>query len=121
MQKIEITIPDYRAVSWNKLYAGQHWSKRTEMKLLAKALVREQLDPNQQPFQEPVDISIIAVYKHHPVDSDNVCDKILIDALKDFVIVDDDIAYVRRVCTEARIGMSDFVIIRVSPTKEKGK
>ena len=112
-----LKIKDYRAISWNT-YLGLHHQARTAPKNFAKMLVREQIDPNAPPFNVSVTIKVLAYYKHHPVDSDNVCAKPLIDALKDFVIVDDDIVHVTKCTTESILSNVDEVHIIIEPTQE---
>ena len=68
-------------------------------------------------FSRPVDITITAVQKGRIIDSDNICAKILIDALKGKIIVDDTPAYVRRVTTESKKGKENTVIMEITEIK----
>lgn len=67
---------------------------------LVRALVLEQLDPNVEMFDAPVDIIVTARFKSHPQDPDNVCAKVYIDALLGRVIEDDTMEYVASVTTK---------------------
>ena len=98
-----ITIPDERGPSWNDFYSGGHWSKRKNAKDRARQLVRAYLDPNVEPFDCIVDVFVTVYFKSRAQDSDNICDKLLIDGLRPWVIVDDDRRYIRWACTRSEI------------------
>ena len=98
-----ITIPDERGPSWNDFYSGGHWSKRKNAKDRARQLVRAYLDPNVEPFDCIVDVFVTVYFKSRAQDSDNICDKLLIDGLRPWVIVDDDRRYIRWACTRSAI------------------
>ncbi len=111
---LRITIANERAPSWNKTYAGIHWSKRVEMVQIIWWKMHAALPPSARMFDAPVDISIVATYKGRIVDSDNIFSKGYIDALKGKLIRDDDPRYVRRVTTESRHGKANSVVIELS-------
>ena len=91
---MRIFLENERAPSWNTYYSGKHWAKRKKMADEKHLLVRAHLDPNANPFEGPVAITLIATYKHHPVDSCNIMAKVYTDGLIGWVIEDDDMRYV---------------------------
>lgn len=115
MQEISFTIDDYRVPSWNQLYAGRHWAERSRMAQEAHLLVWGILQGKiKYTLGLPrVDIYIKAYQKGKTLDSDNICAKIIIDALKGIVIVDDTPQYVRRVTTESLKGNHDYVEVHI--------
>ena len=113
-----IKLDNYRALSWNTLYAGKHWATRSRLVEEAHMLVGYVIMAMKPKlFSRPVDITITAVQKGRIIDSDNICAKILIDALKGKIIVDDTPTYVRRVTTESKKGKEDMVIMEITETK----
>lgn len=105
--QIKFTIDD-PLPSWNKLYSQAHWSKRKELVDDWHGRVSYYMMAQKIPrmlYEVPIDIKITCYYKDKRsiVDPDNVCDKLLIDALKDWVIKDDTYEYIKRVTTEARL------------------
>lgn len=115
---LTITIPNERAPSWNKMYAGMHWSKRVELAQTIWWKVYAAMPHNAKMFDVPVDVSIVATYKGRIVDSDNVVGKIFIDAIKGKLIRDDDPRYVRRVTTESKHGKHNSVTIQLTPVED---
>jgi len=116
MSSISIEIPT-KGVSLNKLYAGVHWTARRKIVNEIKQLVRisipeEVIDGGQWPTQQ-VDFWIEAYFKNRPLDSDNLglMAKIIIDALKGWIITDDDIAHVRWVTMRSYKGGDDRIIV----------
>lgn len=111
-----ITLPDHKAISWNKIYSQGHWSTRKKladdihflMKIVSKDI----------PFiKERVDILIIASFKTRALDSSNICAKLYEDGLvKAGKIKDDSPKYVRMVSTESMPKQkSDQVDIFITP------
>jgi Holliday junction resolvase RusA-like endonuclease len=100
---MKIVIPDHRGPSWNDFYSGGHWSKRKDAKDIAHQLVRAAIDPNVTPFNCQVDIYTTVYFASKPQDSDNICDKLFNDALKGWVIREDDKRYVRWAATRAEV------------------
>lgn len=101
--KVEPALP-----TWNEIYKSPHWSVRHRLEKQWLEIVRVNLiahlrfnkisyDPNgATPLfgkdGEQVKITVCN-YSSHPVDPDNVFDKVAIDAMKGIVISDDS-AYV---------------------------
>lgn len=110
---MRIAINGHKAVSWNKLYSQQHWSKRSRLKNEMRQLVRAALPEDYWMFKRPVNISIHGYFRTKPLDSDNICAKLYIDALKGHVLIDDDIRYVRSVTVQAAKWDTDSVVILV--------
>lgn len=112
--ELRVVIPNHRAPSINRMYAGMHWTKRRklvdEIRWIVTSSMPREID---EPFPHPVVVSIFAEYKSQPVDADNVYAKLYIDALKILnVIRDDDPRYVLQVCTSSvRAGQDRVVIV----------
>jgi hypothetical protein len=105
-------------MSWNELYKGGHWHKRSEEKNRVTMLVRQYIDPNCKPFDVPVDIEITACFDKRPLDADNIAAKFYIDALCGRYIHDDNIKYLHSVKTVAVIDkQSPRVEIVIYPAK----
>jgi hypothetical protein len=101
------------------MYSGQHFSKRVAAKNLWRALVHEALPLVYEMYTVPVDIYVQAEYKKQPCDSDNLCDKILIDALKGYIIKDDDPNYVAWTSTRSFKSNRDHVTIMIVEANER--
>lgn len=109
---------DRRPVSWNALYSSPHWSKRTkivaEWRWIVLAAVRR---AGVAPIRKGrrVDILIEASMSGTPLDSDNICSKLIIDGLVAAGIFDGDSPkFVRRVATESRHGKPDVTVVTLT-------
>ncbi len=101
------TVPDETLPSWNKFYSGQHWAVRKKMAdywheqigwILRVSWGRKAI------IVKPVSIHITCYFKNKRwIDADNLCGKLIIDALKGVVIKDDSPEYVQDVCLSSRI------------------
>lgn len=105
---LTITIPHERPLSWNAFYAGGHWSKRKAEKDRVWLVTRAAFPPDVVngvgfPLTTKVVIHITAYVKDKPMDADNVCTKLYVDALKGWVIADDDGRYVETVIPKVRV------------------
>lgn len=101
---VQITLPGERPPSWNDSYAGQHWTKRQTVIDRVRMAVRAALDPEQvTPFIDPVDVTVTVYFDRQPLDADNIPAKLYIDALKGWIIADDDGRYVRSVRTVTEV------------------
>lgn len=98
-----IVIPDERPISWNQLYSGMHWSGRAKLAREKHLLVRCYLDPDIDPYEEPVSITVRAFFGDKPQDADNICDKLYIDGLCGYVIHDDSSTHVVSTTTESYV------------------
>ena len=102
---------DYVGPSWNKIYAiNNHWTRK---KIVDEArrdmgyLLRQKKIP---PCKTRVDIRI-EEFRPRPIDSDNVCSKIILDCLKDIgVLKNDSPAFVRWVSTKSEKGERKTII-----------
>jgi Holliday junction resolvase RusA-like endonuclease len=90
-------------MSWNKMYAGSHWSKRMAEVMRVGFVIRSQLAGDEQPYTVPVDITITAYFDSKPLDASNIAAKLYEDALKDWLLVDDTPAYVSSMTTASRM------------------
>jgi hypothetical protein len=106
---MKIILYNERPISWNKLYAGRHWSFRQEEAQRVHQLIMyspERIEFTQNPFKEvypSCDIIITAYFDKRPLDPDNICAKLYIDGLKGSIIKDDAKKYVRSVKTVSEI------------------
>lgn len=114
---VQITLPDERPPSWNDSYAGQHWTKRKAEADRVHMAVRAAIDPEQvEPFTDLVDVTVMVYFDRQPLDADNIPAKLYIDALKGWIIADDDGRYVRSVRTVTEVDRdAPRVVIVVSP------
>jgi len=115
---MKLIINNFKAPSTNKMYSGQHWSKRYALAKTIQHLVFGLcLEQKIKPVKKyPVDIMITAYYKAKTKrDSGNVSNKELVDGLVlAKVIEDDDTRFVRYVTTRAIIGKKeDKVIVEI--------
>lgn len=104
-RSVTIVIPNERPISWNKMYAGAHWTKRADEALRVHLVVRAYLDPNWPMFDGLVRIKICVYFKNRRVqlDADNICSKMYIDGLTGWLIRDDDAKHVGSVETVTRL------------------
>ena len=100
---MRLTIPDHRPVSWNRLYSQQHWTKRKALADEVHLLTLAAIPPDAEMVKGPVWIFITA-HNRKPLDPDNICAKLYVDALKGRVIADDDPRYVRGVALRSETG-----------------
>jgi hypothetical protein len=92
-----------RPLSWNQIYASPHWSKRKalsdEWKWRVKAALLKFRVP-RVPRPGPVRISVCC-YVNKPIDCDNIFIKPILDGLRDWQLLFDDMPeYVRKVSIE---------------------
>jgi Holliday junction resolvase RusA-like endonuclease len=101
-----IVLKGERPVSWNRLNARLHWTKRKELvdraHMIVLAAILDQ-HPDVEPFNTRVRITVRSYFKNRPTDPDNICDKLYIDGLRGRVIHDDTMQYVAGVTTESYI------------------
>lgn len=98
---ITLMLEGEQPISWNKMYAGLHWSKREIEARRVHLAVRVALDPDWPMFDRPVHITVTAYFKNKRVqlDCSNVPSKLYEDGLIDWLIKDDDPQYVRSMTT----------------------
>ena len=98
---ITLTLIDEKPISWNKMYAGLHWSKRKAEADRVHLAVRAVLDPACDTFENPVEITVRAYFKNQreQLDASNIAAKIYEDGLIGWLIKDDTPEYVRSMTT----------------------
>ena len=106
-----------RAVSLNR-YQRMFWGERARHRQDTTLLVRSAMpmaviNATGWPVSAPVRIDVIATMKPPILDADNMVVKDIIDALKEWVIVDDSAAYVTAVTPTVRKGDRDSVTVLV--------
>jgi Holliday junction resolvase RusA-like endonuclease len=120
--ELTLILPGERPISWNAFYAGGHWSKRKMEKdrvwlVVRSSFPRAVVDGAGWPAQERVRIEVTAFVKERPMDADNVCTKLYVDALKGWVIPDDDGQWVETVIPRVQIDPANprvEIVIRAS-------
>jgi len=108
---MKIVLLDERPISWNKFYAGMHWSVRKDeadrVHQLVWATLHEFDDMPYQytdfKFSDRVDIHTTVYFKNRPQDPDNICSKLYIDGLIGTVIENDTRQFVRKVTVQSEI------------------
>lgn len=105
---LTLVLPGERPISWNTFYAGGHWSRRKTEKdrvrlVVRAAFPRAVIDGDGWPVQRRVRIEVTAVVKDRPMDADNVCTKLYVDALKGWVIPDDNGEWVETVVPRVKV------------------
>ena len=110
-----IILHGERSPSQNTYYSAPHWSTRSRLARQIHGTVRRRLmamgiEPGTT-CNRRVDIEVIGYFDQRPLDSDNVCAKIYIDALRGWLLEDDSPRWVRRVTTESRVSMDPRVEI----------
>ena len=117
MSKMIVLKVPVRSVSLNKIYAGVSWRERRRLVAEFKQEVRAAL-PNELVQGDgwpvtKVDFSIEAIFSHRPMDSDNLglAAKLIIDALKGWVVPDDDISHVGWVHLRSGLGDEDAILV----------
>lgn len=110
-----IIIYGERPPSWNLYYSGKHWAGRSAQASRIHWLVGMCCPECGQCFEVPVDIHIKVGFDRDPLDADNVCTKMYVDGLKEHMITDDDIRYVRSVSCEIEKSEKPYVEIRIVP------
>lgn len=97
MKTLEIVINGLQLPSWNVIYNNPSWKARKNV--VDKVHSEVQLHLNQMDFdmfENIVDIMVECYYSNNRrPDSDNVCDKLVIDSLRGVVIKNDNWKYVR--------------------------
>lgn len=101
-EPIKLVLDYVRPQSWNAI-ARMHWTQYEQHVAEHHWLMRAAIGQTADYFTKPADISVVSYFDKRPFDSSNVAVKLFEDGLKNFVIVDDDPRYVRRVSSESRI------------------
>ncbi len=101
MRITTLILPGEQPISWNKMYSGQHWSKRQAEALRVHLAVRGEIDPNWPMFDGPVHIIMTAYFKNKRVqlDCSNIPAKLYEDGLIGWLIEDDGPQFVRSMTT----------------------
>lgn len=114
---VVLVLPGERPQSWNKAYAGQHWTARKSDVARIRLAVRAAIDPEAvETFAGPVDVTVTVYFKNRPLDADNVPAKLYIDALRGWLLEDDDRRFVRSVRTVVEVDNANpRVELRLAP------
>lgn len=95
----------------NKLYSGKHWSLRKreadEIHIAVKSVIKKM--KCIIPFQNPVEI----IFKYNSrLDCSNhgYLNKMIEDALKGYILVDDNKKYVKRIITEFQSETENIIV-----------
>jgi len=82
---MKIILNNERPMSWNKIYAGQHWSVRKEEADRVHLMIKAALGRLEYIINSPVKIVITAYFENRPLDPDNIASKFYIDGLKGLI------------------------------------
>lgn len=109
MAKKTITLNDEKPISWNKFYAGVHWTKRKMEVERVHWLVRSELNGDERMFDGPVKITVTAHFKSKQLrlDASNICAKLYEDALIGHLIEDDNPDHVVSMTTISKLDRSN--------------
>lgn len=127
MSAVRIVLPGIYRLSWNPDYAGRHWAERRRAAQEVHAAVRAaaqdiiaDLHEGEYLFVDPVVITTVTYLDKHPlIDADNIQDKLFIDGLKGWAIVDDRNRYVRGSCRFVELDKANpRVEIIIKPYRE---
>lgn len=102
-----------REYGLNAIYSGKHWTKRQKDSQYWHALVKEQLQEQniaKKPFELPVRI-VFSWNSRLDIDNEAYKRKLIIDALKGWVIYDDTKRYVRELGD--RITSEEYIIVEI--------
>ncbi len=101
MRQITLILDDEQPISWNKMYAGLHWSNRRDEAARVHMVVRAAINPDWPMFDKPVAITVRGYFKNKRVqlDASNIPAKIYEDGLIGWLIKDDKPQYVRSMTT----------------------
>lgn len=96
-----LTLEGEQPMSWNKVYAGLHWSDRKAEAERVHLAVRVAIDPNELMFDKLVSITVRAYFKNRrlQLDASNIPAKLYEDGLIGWLIKDDSPKYVRSMTT----------------------
>ena len=100
-REVKLVLQDEQPMSWNKIYAGKHWTHRQQEADRVHQLVRSAIDPDKPMFDCIVDIEMYVYFKNRRVqqDASNIAAKFYEDGLIGWIIEDDSPQYVRSVKT----------------------
>lgn len=111
----EIVVYD-RPPSWNKYWAGTHWSFRKKEKDRIRLEILAALGTTDlEPYSVPVHISFTVYQKGPWKDWDNVCVKPYQDALIGLLLEDDTPEYVTGGCITLVKSSEDKIVIEITP------
>lgn len=103
-----------REYGLNAIYAGKHWTKRQKDSQYWHALVKEEQLQQQniakKPFERPVRI-VFSWNSRLDIDNEAYKRKLIIDALKGWVIYDDTKRYVRELAD--KITSEEYIIVEI--------
>lgn len=102
-----------REYGLNAIYSGKHWTKRQKDSQYWHALVKEQLQEQniaKKPFERPVRI-VFSWNSRLDIDNEAYKRKLIIDALKGWVIYDDTKRYVRELAD--KITSEEYIIVEI--------
>jgi hypothetical protein len=105
---IKLVIPGQTPPSWNKLYSMGHWGLRKKIadewhELIALSAIEQKCKRIVTSPGHSLMIDIVCYFKNRrlAVDPDNICAKVIIDGLKENIIEDDNMKYIKRVSTSS--------------------
>ena len=97
----------------NAIYAGKHWAKRKKDSEFWHKLVLSELR-NQGIKRKLINVPVRIVFYHNDrmdIDNHAYIEKMIVDALKEYIIVDDSKSYYRE--KTSRFHDNDFITVEI--------
>ena len=107
---MEITLKDLPKISLNKWYAGNHWTKRKQVKDIYKLIVKSQFKNVFSKSNQYVCIYSFT-FKNRPLDCSNTI--AMVKMIEDIIFEDDKWDIVRQITILSMKGKEDFVKITI--------
>jgi len=99
--------------SWNKIYAGVHWTKRKKLadywheivkwELITNRIGKKEYEKNLKNIPLHIVITCYFANKTKMLDADNICAKLAIDGLVGTLLPDDNYRIINRVTTRTEL------------------
>ena len=111
---LTLHLPGEVAPSWNRFFAGEHWTERRALAADAKIVVRDAVPLDLPPITVPVFLRYDATFTTHVLDPDNIMAKPYTDGLVAAGVLDgDDWRRVRGVAVYSHKGKEPGIIITI--------
>lgn len=107
---MQITLKDLPKLSLNEWYAGNHWTKRKEIKDRYYWLIKSQLKTVFSKLNR-YDVSYTFYFKSKPLDASNCI--AMTKLIEDIIFEDDSYKIIESITIQSKKGQSDYVEIEV--------
>lgn len=115
--KLQLTIPA-RAFSWNRML-NKHWQQRRIIRdewyfLVLEALNESGFKKKKIKWKYPLILEVHAQMKGNIADTNNICDKYIVDALTHYKIIkDDNPQYIGKCIYTCEKHFQDIIIVKL--------